>query len=224
MNVGNKTIGLNSTTLATASGMIFIKTEYNTMPAPLPKPDKTTSPQDNPYSCILGSTLSAKALAKTSTSCRLSRSLFSKVPPLRKYHDAFKTSGASKSSWWNPSDAVWFGHDKLTSADLLGPVKFLRNGHSASGLSPSHTTSLAGFSLPIFSCATGNGPSELMAATLCPVNNRANHSCFICSFSLSSSAFFWASALIAICLASSLTFSSAANFSSSKSVGKIIMT
>mmetsp|Transcript_1719 Transcript_1719/g.4285 ORF Transcript_1719/g.4285 Transcript_1719/m.4285 type:complete len:200 (-) Transcript_1719:1714-2313(-) len=174
---------------AICSGTNFSKHAVKAIPAPWPKPASTTSLQDKPNLANWVSTPSTNARPKSSMSCNMSKSSFSKVDRSLRYQEPSKISGALRFCSARPSLAACCFHESMTMPISLPsdePKPWMRE---PSGLvsSPSQTKRVLGETWLPPSNRTGMGPSGLWAATLFGVNKRFNQSAL--SFSLSSSSF-----------------------------------
>mmetsp|Transcript_84326 Transcript_84326/g.188281 ORF Transcript_84326/g.188281 Transcript_84326/m.188281 type:complete len:219 (+) Transcript_84326:490-1146(+) len=158
------------------------------MPAPLPKPRMMTFFQSMPYSASLGVSVSTRERPRSSTSCIMSRSSFSKLERSRRYQEPSTTSGALRLNSCRPSPAGCCDQEKEARPAVPSePERSLITAFSALGLSPIQTTSEPGLALLPASRVIGSGPSGLVAATLWSVKSRLSHSAL--SLSRSSSSF-----------------------------------
>mmetsp|Transcript_63636 Transcript_63636/g.77835 ORF Transcript_63636/g.77835 Transcript_63636/m.77835 type:complete len:243 (-) Transcript_63636:354-1082(-) len=184
-------MGLKKIIADTGCGISFIKAAYKATPAPLPKPHKITFFQPRPLCFSRGSRASTKQRPRTSTSCSMSRSSFSKAWRLRMYQEPSVTSEEETSNSKSPSPAGCFDQARETKP---ARPSTLDTSFSATfsdlGLSPSQTTKDSGRLCSPSSKTLSSGPSGAPAATLRSVNSSLSQSSF--SFSLSSSSFFFA--------------------------------
>merc|ERR1719361_662801 len=122
--------------------------------------------QSRPESPSLGSIASIIERPRSSTSCSMSRSSFSKDERSRKYQEPSTTSGAVTLNSFRPSPAGCCDQESaINDADPNDEGRSFNNAFSAFGLSPNQTTSEDGFFLSPASSVLGRGPSGLVAAT-----------------------------------------------------------
>mmetsp|Transcript_96085 Transcript_96085/g.271691 ORF Transcript_96085/g.271691 Transcript_96085/m.271691 type:complete len:218 (-) Transcript_96085:1293-1946(-) len=145
------------------------------MPAALPKPAMTTFFQSRPTVASLASAASTKDRPRSSTSCSMSRSSFSKVLRSRRNQVPSSTSGAAALNSARPSPAGCWDQEMETRPAPRVAGRSLMRLFSACGSSPTQMMRLDGL-LPEASRDTGSGPSGLVAATLWSVKRRLSHS------------------------------------------------
>mmetsp|Transcript_902 Transcript_902/g.1380 ORF Transcript_902/g.1380 Transcript_902/m.1380 type:complete len:234 (+) Transcript_902:379-1080(+) len=205
----------------TGCGISFIRAAYNATPAPFPKPHRITFFQPRPLCFSFGSRASTKERPKTSTSCNMSRSSFSKDCRLRMYQVPSVTSDEETSNSNIPSPAGCCDQESDTKPARPSTLETsLSATFSDLGLSPSQTTSDSGRLCSPTSKTLGNGPSGAPAATLRSVKSSFSQSSF--NFSRSSSSFFFApSGPLAAPRGAGSSIGSGLLCNSSRSVGKI---
>eukprot|EP00438_Fugacium_kawagutii_P003305 Skav201136 [mRNA] locus=scaffold2860:116289:124739:- [translate_table: standard] len=168
-----------------------MRAAYSAKPAPLPKPHKMTFFQVRPLCFSLGSSASTKDRPRTSKSCSMSRSSFSKDCRLRMYQEPSVTSWEETSNSSNPSPAGCCDQERETKPARPNTLDTSLSAiPSDLGLSPSQTTKDSGRLCSPSSKTLGNGPSGEPAATLFSVKSSLSQSSF--NFSRSSSSFFFA--------------------------------
>mmetsp|Transcript_91617 Transcript_91617/g.296425 ORF Transcript_91617/g.296425 Transcript_91617/m.296425 type:complete len:217 (+) Transcript_91617:485-1135(+) len=191
------------------------------MPAPRPKPAIVTFFQSKPTAANLASTVSTSERPKSSTSCSMSRSSFSKLPRSRRKKVPSITSGDVRLNSSRPSPAACCDQaTDINAAEPKTPDRSLSTSFSALGWSPTQTTRELGLCLFPASSVVGSGPSGVVAATLWSVKRRLSHSDFSLSRS-SSSFFFCPSESCTAAFLSGLDVSSPVFCSSSCRVGKM---